>query len=94
MASWPTRRAGASEKDRFVAIRDHLKRQRERCETDVSSQPIAVDGAVSSYPVAGLSASECQTVLARHTTAKFADVLDKFSLNQLKWREDQSAMDV
>ena len=119
----PWRRPGASEKDRFVAIRDHLKRQRERCETDVASQAIVVAGAVSSYPVADLSAAECRLVLARQTTAKFADVLDsvhgivvrrnanglcmcvavdsrgddvleKFSLNQLKWREDDRAMDV
>ena len=89
----------------------------------MSSQPIAVAGATSSYPVADLSAAECRAVLARHATSKFADVLDrvhgivvrrnanglcmcvavdkngddvldKFSLNQLKWREDQNAMDV
>ena len=48
----------------------------EAVETDVASQAIAVAGAVSSYPVADLSAAECRAVLARHTTAKFADALD------------------
>ena len=71
----PWRRPGASEKERFVAIRDHLKRQRERCETDIGSQPIAVAGAVASYSIPDLSAKECRAVLA--SSVKFADVLDR-----------------
>ena len=71
----PWRRPGASEKERFVAIRDHLKRQREQCETDIGSQPIAVDSAVASYSITDLSAMECRAVLA--SSAKFADVLDR-----------------
>ena len=66
----PWRRPGASEKDRFVAIRDHLKRQRERCETDVASQrsPCGRGLVVSGRgPLGGAGRS------SRATTAKFAD---------------------
>ena len=64
------------EKDRFVAIRDHPARQRERCETDVASQAdrrgwrglvVSGRGQLGGGVPGGARA---------HTTAKFADVLD------------------